>query len=533
VTITVYFSERTHRIGGAWALFALGLATMPAIAQPTGRAQGLRPSTSPQRITLDEAFGLAGQRSFDLRIAFARVDEAEARVRQAWSVLLPRVTLGGGYTYSFPDSTFSLGDPAQLRQQALLFNTLADQTAAQAAQIPDPVQQRAAFERAEELRATALDLERSKIDEIEIQPTHAFDGQLQVQVPLFNGRALPLLRNAYGGVELTRLASRLARAEIVWGVARAFYQTAAATRIVAIADQQVASARAHRDLAQQRVDAGIVTPLSLQRAELDLARADQQRRSAGGALMFAKAALGSLMGAVEDFDVVEPPGVPAVEMDVPADELVARAFAAREDLRVQREALAIADRNKLEAWMRFMPTLALVGTGRATTHTGGLVSNPFTGSVALQAQLPLFDGGHTLGVIDETDAQLRIQLLSVRRAEEQIEREVRGALDDLAVKRDAVAMADRVAALARAQKENVDALFAEGAVTGLEVADASLGAFSGDVEAARARFDLETARLGLAFAMGELRPVDSVEALALEKTEASAARARVDDLPPR
>lgn len=497
------------------------------------RAQGLRPSAAPPSITLEQAFGLAAQRSFDLRIANAGIDEAQARVKQAWSVLFPRVTLSGGYTYSFPSSKFSLGDPAQFRQQALLFNTLADQTAAQAAQIPDPVQQRAALERAEELRATAQEIERSKVTEIEIQPPHSIDGQLQIQVPLFNGRSLPLLQNAYSGVDLTRLATRRARAEIIWGVARAYYQTAAAQRIVAIADKQVESARGHRDLTKERVDAGIVTQLSLQRAELELARADQQRRGAAGALELSKAALGSLIGTVEQFEIVEPPPVPALEAasEGSTNDLVARAFAARDDLRVQRESLAIADRNRTDAWMRFLPTLALVGSGRATTNTGGLVSNPFTGSIALQAQVPLFDGGQTLGVLDETDAQRRQQLLRVRQAEEQIEREVRGAVNDLALKRDAVATADRVADLARAQKENVDVLFGEGAATSLDVADAHLGAFSADVEAARARFDLETARLGLAYAVGELRPVEDVEPAPLEDAEANAARARVADLP--
>lgn len=493
-------------------MLVAAIASMPAVAQAQaqGRPQGLRPTANPQAITLEQAFTLAAQNSYDLRIANARIDEAAARVRQAWAILLPHVTLGGGYTYSFPESTFSLGDPEQFRQQALLFNSIADLTAAQAAQIPDPVQQRAALERAEELRAAADDLEASKVTEVQIQPTHAFDGQLQIQIPLFNGRALPLLQNAYSGVDVTRMFTEQARAEIIYGVARAYYQTAAAQRIVGIAEKQVESAKAHRELAAQRVEAGLLTPLAVQRADLDLARAEQQLKTAVGGGRLAKAALGSIIGAVDDFTVVEPPTVPALELGA-TDGLIERAFAARPDLKAQRESLVIADRMKTEAWMRFLPSIALVGTGRATSNTEGLVSNPFTGSVAVQAQIPIFDGGQTLGVLDETDAKLRQEQLRVRQVEEQIEREVRGAVDDLALKRDAVVTAERVAELARAQKANVDALFSEGVATPLDVADANLGAFSADVEAARARFDLETARLALAFTLGELRPVDDVK----------------------
>lgn len=532
-------SGRRSAAARAWLTIAslVGVVSATALAPSAhaqagqGRAQGLRPVEAPRTISLAQAYTLAAQRSFDLRIASVSVDEARARVQQAWSSLLPRVTLGGGYTYSYPSSKFSLGDPAQLRQQALLFNTLAEQTAAQAAQISDPVQQRAAFERAEELRAAASEIERSKVTEIEIQPPHSIDAQLQVQLPIFNARSFPLLQNAYSGVELTRLGGKRARGDIVFGVARAYYQAAAARRIVAIAAKQVDSARGHRDVTAERVAAGLLTSLALQRAELELLRADQQQRGAAGALSLAKAALGSLIGAVEDFDIIEPPAAPSVDPGASGttDDLVVRALHARDELRLQRESLAMAERNHTDAWLRLLPTLALVGTGRATSNTGGLVSNPFTGSLALQAQVPLFDGGLTLGVINESDAQRRVQLLRVRQAEEQIEREVRGAANDLALKRDAVATADRVAALALAQQENVDVLFAEGAVTNLEVTDAHLGAFSAEVEAARARFDLETARLGLTFAIGELRPVEDIDAAPLTDAEVSAARVRVEE----
>ena len=64
--------------------------------------------------------------------------------------------------------------------------------------------------------------------------------------------------------------------------------------------------------------------------------------------------------------------------------------------------------------------------------------------------------------------------------------------------------------------------------TSLDVSDASLGAFSADVEAARARLDLETARLGLAFTVGELRPSDDLSPAPLSDDEEKRARAFVD-----
>lgn len=492
-------------------------------AETTG-LRGLRPVERPESITLEQAFALAVQQSWDLRIATARVDEAQANVRKAWSALLPNVSLGGQYNFNYPEQSFSLGDPEQLKQQALLFNSIADITAGAAAANPDPNAQRAALERAEELRKAARDIQSTEITEAVILPAHVMEGQLQLRVPLFNGRALPLLQNAYAGVDVSRLATRQARAAIIYGVARAYYQTVAAEKISAIARQQVESARKHRDLAQRRVEAGVLTSLALERADLDLARADQQARAAEGGLKLAKASLGSLLGLRDDFVVVEPPAVPAVEAGASYEDLLSRALAARDDLRLQKEALAIADRGRVDAWMNLLPVVSLTAAVRGTTNTSGLASQPVTGNVGIAASIPIFDGGLTMGTIDETNARVRQELLKVRQLEALVEQEVRGTLDNLALKQEAKDTAERVVALARSAKDNTDKLFEAGVVTSLDVTDASLSAFSAEVEAARARFDLETARLGLAYVLGELRPSADLEPAPLSDDEEKRAR---------
>lgn len=486
--------------------------------------RGLRPTANPLTLSLEDAFARAVQQSFDLRVAQARIDEAQANVRKAWSAVLPNVALAGQYTFNFPEQRFALGSAEQFEQQALLFNSIADLTAASAAGIPDATARRAALERAEELRKAARALERTEVTTAVIQPAHVLDGQLQMQVPLFSGRALPLLQNAYAAVDVTKLAVRQARAAVVFGVARAYYQVVATGRIVEIARQQVESAARHRDLAQQRVDAGVLTPLALQRAELELARAGQQVRAAEGGLRLAKGALGGLLGLVEDFDVAPPPVVPALEAGQVPEELVQRALVARDDVRIQKEALAIADRGRLDAWARFLPTVALTAAGRGTTNIQGLISQPFTGMVGVAASIPIFDGGMAAGSVDEAHAKVRQELLKVHQLEALVEQEVRGTLDDIALKVEARDTAERVASLARATKENTDQLFQAGVATSLDVTDASLGAFAADVDAERARFDLETARLGLAFAIGELRPVETLAPAPLSADEERAAR---------
>jgi len=492
--------------------------SMPVSAAPTGTTGlfGLRPVEPLPVVTLEQAFGLAARRSTDLRVAAAQLRAAEANITKAWAVVLPQLSLGANYTFNTPEQTAKFGSEEQLQQQALLFRSLGDLTAQSAALTPDPRQRQAALERAAQLGAAADQIESQEITEFVIQPAHVVDGALTFAMPLFSGRALPLLQNAYGAVALTRLGTQQARAAVLWGVARAYLQAVAAKSFVAIADEQVASATRHHALAEQRAAQGMMTALAVERALLDLKKAEQQAIQARGAQRMAKAALAGLIGRLDDFEVVAPPPVVALEEGAAIDALLARAWQKRLDLRMQKETVALAERTRTETWTRLLPSVQLVAQGRYTTNTAGLVGEPLTGAVIVQASLPIFDGGMTMGAIEEATAKLDAELLRVRQLEETIERELRGTLDDVALKKESVATTAAVAALAHKQADNAAALFAA------------------DVDAARARLDLQTARLGLAYALGELAGLVKVEDIApdvLAPDDVAAARAALDRVP--
>jgi outer membrane protein TolC len=469
----------------------------------TGRL-GLRPVEHPPTITLPEAFALAASKSTDLRVAAAQVRAAEASITKAWAVLLPNISIGANYTFNAPEQTARFGSEEQLKQQALLFNSLGDLTAQSAALTPDPVQRQATLERAAELRAAADQLANQKVAEFIIQPAHVLDGNLTFAMPLFSGRALPLLQNAYGAVALTKLSTQQAKAAVLWGVAQAYLQAVATKNIVAIADEQVASARRHHALAEQRATQGMLTALAVERALLDVKKAEQQATQARGAQRMAKAALADLLGRVDDFDVETPAPLAGIDEAAGVDAMLARAWQQRLDLRVQKEAVAIAERTRTEAWTRLLPSVQLVAQGRYTTNTAGLITEPITGAVIVQASLPIFDGGMTIGTIREATARLDAEMLRVRQLEQTIDREIRGTLDDVALKQENVETSTAVADLAHKQSANAEELFAQGVATDNDVRDARLAHFAADVDAARARLDLQTSRLGLAYALGEL-----------------------------
>ena len=515
---------------------AVAVVDAPALAQSAGTTglAGLRAVEAPRLITLDDAFRMASERSTDLRITDLRLAESKAGVTKAWASLLPNISAGVDYTFNFPEQEASLGSAEQFQQQALLFDSIANITDGAAAQNPDPVARRAAQEQSAALRATAKDLRNTEVSSFVILPAHVVGADLTLAMPLFNARAFPLLQNAYSGVDLTRLSKQQAQAAVLWGVARTYYQLAATQQLVQTAGEQVAATRLHQQRTQNRNELGYETSLSVERATLEVKKAEMQERQAKGGLRAAKAGLASLIGVVDDFTVAAPPPVAAINETVPFADLLQRAWDSRVDLRVQKQLLAIADRGRQDAWLRFLPSVQLVAQGRYTSNTSGLTSQPFTGAVMVQGSIPIYDGGQTFGALDESAAKVSIELLRTRQLEENIERELRGTLDDLALKQENATTAAEVAALARRTAENADALYAEGAVTQTDVNDARLGAFAAQVDAHKAQFDLETARIGLAYAIGELssytKSTDS-EPAPLSNEEADKARATLDRLP--
>lgn len=522
--------------GGGAPPAAADSPASPVSGAPRGTTglMGLRPVEPTPTITLAEAFALTAKNSLDLRVAAAQLEASRASLTKAWAMVLPNISVGASYTFNFPDQTAQFGSEEQNQQQALLFYSLADMTEQSAAMNPDPMARRAAVERAAELRKAADDIARSEPMEIALAPPHVVDGNLTFAMPLFNGRAFPLLQNAYGGVEITRMSVEQARAAVLWGTAQAYLQAVATQSIVAILEQQVASTMRHLGLAVQRHEQGLLTALALERADLEVQKAEQQLRQARAGLRAAKAALAGMIGRVEDFHVVAPPPGDALELDQSFESLLARAWSQRLDLRVQKASLAMAERSQTEAWMRYLPSVQLVAQGRYTSNTSGFSSNPLAGAVMVQGSLPLYDGGMTWGTIAESDAKLGAELLRVRQLEETIERELRGTLDDLALKKDNVATTERLAELARKQAATAEDLYAQGVMTETDLRDARLGQFAADVDAARARLDLELARIGLAHALGELPRAARVEDAPLEPIrddEREAARAALDRIP--
>ncbi len=505
---------------------AAAAPSAPSGGGPTSR-YGLIPRDAPPLIELGEAMTRATENNFDLRIANEKVVQQEAQVRKAWALLLPNVSLGGSYTYNYPEQTVAFGDEEQFRQQALLYSNLANIVEQSAAVQTDPQARRESQESAAQLRAVATQLENQKAADIVVQPAHLLGAQATFNMPLFNGRAIPLLQNAYDAVDVVELSNRQARAAIMLAVAQAYYGAVTAQELVQLSQKQLENSERHRTAVKDRVELGVATPLVLARAELDVARAEQQVRTSRNALQSALGALGFLVGEEEEFAVTAPDAIAAVELEKEPD-LVSRAVSSRIDLKIQKAALTIADRNRTDAWMMFLPSVNLTAQGRYTSNTSGFTSQPVTGALIISAQVPLYDGGQRYAALRESASKIREELLKVRKAESEIARQVRGNIADIHVKREGVVASERSLALAKDAAANAEALYEVGVATDLDVTDANLAVFLSEVDLLRQRLDLEQSRLGLLYVLGEFPEGVDAKPREISEKETDQARALMD-----
>lgn len=495
---------------GAAVAGARGAASMDA-----SMLLALPAPTALPTLTLADVLDAAARDAADVKVAAERVLQQEAALRRAWAAILPQVTLGGVWTLTClggtsgincADRTTQFADPKQLEQQATLFESIAGLLDI-AASAPGTTPQQAdnllgqsaqLKQGAEQTRSAA-----SNVRPVVVQPSNVFNAQLSVSLPLFQGRAIPLLQNAEDGVRLAERARAQVRNALLYSATRAYHSAVAAQKLVAIAGRQHESAERHREATRARVEAQTQPPLALKRAELEELRARQQLESANAAADLAIASLGLLVGRTEGFAVTDPDEPPAAVVDLPADELVTRALDARPDVAAQRLALEMARRSEVDAWMMFLPSVNVVGSARATSFTQGFVRDPITGTLSLTASLPLYDGGVRYAALRESASRIREETIRTRQLEDRVAAQVRGNSRDIDVKVRALALARETVVVARTAREQAEAMFQAGVGTSLDVSDTGLALFVAENDAARAELDLQLARAGLSWALGD------------------------------
>ncbi len=428
---------------------SLALAAAVGAGAPLPSREPPAPIPAGPRLTLEQAIELALAGNEISGIAAARLEGAAALRRQAIAQFLPAVTITANAT-------------RRAREVTRLING----------------------------------------DEVTVQAIDAYSSQGALETPLFDLRALPLIRAATVGLEAQAIESQELRRALAFDVADSFYAALSLERLLDAARQRVVVGRQTVDESRIRLDAGLANRNDLTRTELELATAELVATRAGNTVTTARLSLFYLINAPAD-RIVGELAVPERTAPLAADRetLIEEALAGRQELVALDQRWQAARQLALAPRLGWVPRLDLRGIYR-WTNEAGLSGNSEDWNLGANFTWELFDGGDRIALAAQRDAEAREVGLDLVQRRRQVALEVDQASADLATAEAALSQARTQLAFAIQNAEEVRERFHNGLATALEQTDAQVSAFESEVEVARQGFARDVADLALQRALG-------------------------------
>jgi outer membrane protein TolC len=287
-------------------------------------------------------------------------------------------------------------------------------------------------------------------------------------------------------------------------VARAYLATIKADADVETAKANIALSEAVQKQAENQKNAGTGTGIEITRARVQLANdrqrllvADNARRAAGLQLLRA-------MGLRLDAELVLTDKLAYAPVDaVTLEAAQAQALKERPDYHAQQERESNARIASSATKMERLPSVSAFGD--YGPNGTGLNSALPTRTAGISVRLPLFDGGRRDARRAESASQYRAEKVKTGDLKEQIELDVRLALDSLRSAEDQVAVAKEGMELAENELTQARRRNEAGVAIAVEVTDAQTRLERARDNQTAALYNFNLARIDLAQATGTVR----------------------------
>ena len=417
---------------------------------------------SPVTLTLGGAARMAVLQSGASAIARTRIDQAEARVRQARSALLPTVSASAGESERTQNTAtfgFSFRDP-----------------------LGKPV-----FNPDGQL----------------LPPVRVLDLRARAQASLVDFSVLAKLRTVRSQVGVAEAEAVGAGDQAGALAATAYVRAARADAALGarIADSTLASELV--SIANDQVKAGVGVALDVTRARSQLAASRAQLISARNERDRARLELRRVIGLEAGTVIVLADSLMALPVTtaVPsADDATRVALARRADIRSAVAQKLAAERQVSATRLERLPTLGVFGDQGAIGNAAGHLLNTY--QWGLQVSVPVFDGFRREGRVQEQRAQVQEADARRRDLEAQAAIDVRGALLDLVSARELLGAAEERMVLGQQELQQARERFTAGVSGNADVIAASLGLNAARTLLVDARAAVQTARVMLARSQG-------------------------------
>jgi outer membrane protein len=304
-------------------------------------------------------------------------------------------------------------------------------------------------------------------------------------------------------VDTSKAELDVTRTQVTDQVARAYLATLRADAALEAAQANLDLTKALLDLANSQKDAGTGTGIEVVRAQVQLANnqgrlviAQNDRNRAGLQLLRAMGLELSVPVQLTDKLEYKPAEIGG------ADAALQRARESRLEIRAQKQREAVARLNTSAVEAERLPSVSTFG------DYGGIgqpqIGLERTRTVGVAISVPLFDGGRRSARKAESNSQLRSEQLKTRDLEQQIELEVRLAMDSVRSAETQVTIAKEGLALAQSEVEQAQRRYRAGVGVPLEVTDAQARYDRAQDNQILALYTYNVARLDLALATGHV-----------------------------
>jgi outer membrane protein TolC len=339
-----------------------------------------------------------------------------------------------------------------------------------------------------------------------VGPFNTLDARVTGTQSVFDFSAIQRWRASRVGVMAARQDVENTGEQVAAQVARAYLAAVKADTDVETAQANVELSQALLKQSENEKEAGTGTGIEITRAKVQLANDRQRLVEAQNARRSAHLRLLRAANLRLDTELKLTDRMGYVPVDaVTLEQARAAALAERPDYKAQREREANARLSATATKMERLPTVAAFGD-YGTVGTGLGNSLP-TRTYGIAVRVPLFDGGRRDARRVEAGSQYRAEQVRTNDLKEQIELDVRLALDALESADDEVKVAKDGLELAQNELAQARRRYDAGVATGVEVTDAQTRLERARDNQTGALYNFNVARIDLAQAMGRVRSV--------------------------
>jgi outer membrane protein, multidrug efflux system len=443
-------------------------------------------------LTLQQAVEEAVKNSPELKATNETLVQAQEQLWQAYSLLLPFVSIQGSYTRADEEIKLDFGSGFADFFTLAMANCFAWDDAAMGPRpgICD-----------EAMAAPTADEEEDSGDAARvIQALNNFDASLSVGISILNARTFPLIKNVYSGRDLARLQVSFAKEQLIFSVTQMYYGVSTGQVAVRVMKQNLATAMRQLDFTEARIKGGVALENERLRASIGVLQARNGLDQAQQGFDLARRSLALLMGREDaTFSLEEFPENPWTGSETESASI--EELNKRLDLQMYDKLEVMAERGVTDVRMKFIPTLQGIWNFSASSNKG--FADRFTqwrGMITLSWSV--FEGGMRFAEADIARSKVRAVRYQKEGALLQARMEVEQAVSGIKSARTELATTEEMVELATKNLELVQKQYKLGVAQQTVIIDAESMHISSQFQVLQNKLKLALAQISLAKSLG-------------------------------